>query len=46
MITIFRQAGSGGDEIARGLAEDLGWNFLDKEALEGLLVEYGFPKTS
>ena len=44
MVTISRQAGTGGDEIARVLAEELGWNFLDKEVLERLLVERGFPK--
>jgi cytidylate kinase len=44
MVTISRQAGSGGDEIARLLAKELKWNFLDKEALERLLAERGFPK--
>ena len=44
MVTISRQAGTGGEEIARVLAKELGWNFLDKEALERLLVERGFPK--
>jgi cytidylate kinase len=44
MVTISRQAGAGGDEIARLLARELKWNFLDKEALERLLAERGFPK--
>ncbi|UCF99496.1 MAG: cytidylate kinase family protein [Spirochaetaceae bacterium] len=43
MVTISRQAGSGGDEIARFLAKELEWDFLDKEALERLLTERGFP---
>lgn len=44
MVTISREAGAGGDEIARLLAKKLKWNFLDKEALERLLAERGFPK--
>jgi cytidylate kinase len=44
MVTISREAGAGGDEIARLLAEELKWNFLDREALERLLAERGFPK--
>lgn len=44
MVTISRQTGACGDEIARVLAEQLDWRFLDKEALERLLVERGFSK--
>jgi cytidylate kinase len=44
MVTISRQTGAGGDEIARLLAEELGWRLLDNELLERLLVEKGFPK--
>jgi len=44
MVTISRQAGAGGDEIARLLAEDLGWRLLDNEVLERLLVQSGFPQ--
>jgi cytidylate kinase len=44
MVTISRQAGAGGDEIARLLARELKWDFLDKETLERLLAERGFPK--
>jgi cytidylate kinase len=44
MVTISRQAGAGGDEIARLLAEQLNWKLLNNEVLEGLLVERGFPK--
>ena len=42
MVTISRQAGAGGDEIARLLAEELGWKLLDNEAVEKLLVDRGF----
>lgn len=44
MVTISRQTGSGGDRIAQVLAEELGWSSLNKEVLERLLVERGFPK--
>ncbi|MBN2552268.1 MAG: cytidylate kinase family protein [Spirochaetales bacterium] len=44
MVTISREAGAGGDEIARLLAEELKWDFLDREALERLLAERGVPK--
>jgi cytidylate kinase len=44
MVTISRETGARGDEIARQLARELKWNFLDKEALERLLAERGFPK--
>ena len=41
MVTISRQAGAGGDEIARLLAEELGWKLLDNEAVEKLLAGQG-----
>jgi cytidylate kinase len=44
MVTISRQAGADGDEIARLLAEQLNWKLLNNEVLERLLVERGFPK--
>ena len=44
MVTISRQAGAGGDEIARLLAEELGWKVLDNDAVERLLVEKGFTR--
>ncbi len=44
MVTISRQTGAGGDEIARLLAEELGWRLLDNELLESLLVARGFPR--
>ena len=42
MVTISRQAGAGGDEIARLLAEELGWKLLDNEAVDKLLADRGF----
>ncbi len=42
MVTMSRQAGSGGDEIARLLAEDLGWTLLDNQVVEKLLADRGF----
>jgi cytidylate kinase len=44
MLTISRQSGSGGDEIARLLAAELGWRTLDNSRVEQLLVEKGFPQ--
>jgi cytidylate kinase len=44
MVTISREAGAGGDEIGRVLAERLKWKFLDREALEQLLAERGFSR--
>ena len=45
MVTISREAGVRGEEIARALAEKLKWKFLDREALEQLLTERGFSRT-
>jgi len=45
-ITISRSFGSFGDEIARGLTEKWQCNSLDKEAMEGLLHEYGITDSS
>jgi cytidylate kinase len=44
MLTISRQYGSGGDEITRLLAAELGWRMLDNSRVEQLLVEKGFPQ--
>ena len=44
MVTISREAGAGGEEIARILAKELKWKFLDREALEQLLAERGFSR--
>lgn len=44
MLTVSRQLGAGGDEIARLVAAELGWRLLDSALVEKLLVEKGFPK--
>ena len=41
MVTISREAGVRGEEIARTLAEKLKWKFLGREALEQLLANRG-----
>ena len=46
VITISRQLGSLGDEIAQLLSKDFRSGHLDKESLEGLFEEYGIPKES
>jgi cytidylate kinase len=46
MVTISRQAGAGGDEVARMLAEQLGWRLLDNEGVERLLVAKGFRQAA
>ncbi|GAK59080.1 hypothetical protein U27_06056 [Candidatus Vecturithrix granuli] len=45
IITISRQIGSLGTEIAKKLREDLGFNYLDKQSLdEELIQKYGIPE--
>lgn len=44
MLTISRQSGAGGDEIARLVAAELGWKMLDNALAEKLLVEQGFTQ--
>lgn len=46
IITISRQYGSQGKEIARQLAESLGYRFLDKKSLESQYGKYGIPDVS
>jgi cytidylate kinase len=46
VITISRQLGSLGTEIARQLSNDLQCNYLDKESLEMTFGEHGIPKES
>ena len=43
VITISRELGSGGSEIAAALVEKTQGGFLDKQGLEGQLEEHGFP---
>lgn len=44
VITVSRQVGSLGTEIARETARRLNYEYVDKEKLEQLLKEMGFPK--
>lgn len=43
-ITISRQAGTGGEEIARRVGEMLGWDVLDKELLDFMAQRKGMPR--
>jgi cytidylate kinase len=43
-IAISREAGSGGLPIARAVAEQLGWDVLDKEILDFMAKRYGVPR--
>jgi cytidylate kinase len=42
VITISRETGSGGSEIAEKLARKLGYHLADKETMGRILAEYGF----
>ena len=44
VVTISRQVGSGGSEIARILSERLGFRLLDRAGLEALLPSYGLEE--
>lgn len=46
VITISREFGSGGGNIARALAKELGYSFLDKESLGEILTNYGLAKNN
>jgi cytidylate kinase len=46
IITVSRQYGSQGKEIAEKIADELGYNFLDKESLESQYGKYGIPDVS
>lgn len=41
VITISREYGSGGDNIAKNVAETLGYHYVDKEFIGALLSQYG-----
>ena len=43
-ITFSRKMGTNGSEIARRVAEQMGYNFYDTEAIEGAAQEMGFLK--
>lgn len=42
IITISRQFGSGGRSIAKKVAEELGFNYYDKEIIDHVSIETGF----
>jgi cytidylate kinase len=44
-LFVSRETGAGGSEIARVVAERLGWELLDKEILDHLNAHYGTPAT-
>jgi cytidylate kinase len=46
VITISRQLGSLGTEIAQLLSKEFNCRYLDKESLEEAFVEYGIPRES
>jgi cytidylate kinase len=41
VITISREYGSGGESLARSVAQSLGYHFVDKEFIGALLSQYG-----
>ena len=43
VITVSRQLGSFGTEIAQRVAEKLNYEYLDKEKIEKALADYGLP---
>ena len=45
-ITVSRQLGSLGSEIARQLCQGFAWPCLDKESLEEAFRQYGLPRES
>jgi cytidylate kinase len=42
VITISREIGSGGGDIAKQVADSLDYHFVDKKMIERVLMEYGF----
>lgn len=42
-VTISREVGAGGSEIARGVGRELGWEVLDREIVDIMANEYGLP---
>jgi cytidylate kinase len=44
IVTISRQIGSGGDEIAARLAKELGFTLVDQGLLVPLMLEHGLSK--
>jgi cytidylate kinase len=46
IVTISRQSGSGGNEIAAGVAQALGLRFIDREIINRAAHEAGVPKVA
>ena len=44
VITISRQLGSSGEEVAQGLSERLGFSLIDRAGLEQLVLAYGLDE--
>ena len=44
IITISREFGSGGRELGRRLADELGFNYFDKEIIETVAANRGIDK--
>lgn len=44
VVTILRELGSGGGEIGRRAAQTLGYDYVDKEVIEGIFRQYGLTK--
>ena len=44
VITVSRQLGSGGEDIARGVAERLGFQYLDDEVIQRAERDAGLPR--
>ena len=44
IITVSRQFGSGGRELGKRLADQLGWDYYDKEIIETLADEHGLDR--
>jgi cytidylate kinase len=44
LITISRQFGAGGSQVARQVAERLGWRVVDNELIEEVAARAGLPK--
>lgn len=44
VVTILRELGSGGGEIGRQAAHNLGYDYVDKDVIEGIFRQYGLTK--
>lgn len=44
VVTILRELGSGGGEIGKRAAQSLGYDYVDKDVIEGIFRQYGLTK--